>query len=118
MKLSEAIRLGAMLHPQCYGTTREWRGEMIVATCALGGAREAGYKDDFNYSLTPRCPAEPCFSRQCTMPLPNLLAHLNDYHRWTRERIADFMATLEPAPADDSIGEPSSLRPVTVFAPQ
>ena len=43
MKLSEAIRLGAMMHPQAFRKTVvcDEYGK-VVATCALGAARGAG----------------------------------------------------------------------------
>lgn len=103
MKLSEAIRLGAMLHPQCFGSMNRWRdgGDLpsavgddeVIATCALGAAEAAGYPDTFSVSssdmVCPECP-------QWTNGLEQVVAHLNDRHRWTRERIADWVATVEP----------------------
>jgi hypothetical protein len=37
-----------------------------------------------------------------------VIQHLNDSHRWTREQIADFVATIErvePAPSVDAVRE-------------
>ncbi len=95
MKLSEAIRLGAMLHKQGF---HEWRTRdavtsAVVATCALGAAGAAGYFDVHRVpSWTADCPACCMTSSICT-----ILAHINDQHRWTREKIADWVATVEPA---------------------
>lgn len=107
MKLSDAIRLGALLHPQCFGSMTRWRygGELpsavgddeVIGTCALGAAEAAGYGDVF-YSgdadmACPECP-------QWTNGLAQVIAHLNDWHRWSREAIADWVATVEPADPD------------------
>ena len=114
MRLSEAIRLGAMLKPQGY--------EMLIDqgdTCALGAAFDAcglitegfdGFsEEDYEARVFPLFP----LLRQATLPCPacgftpyidgenftDNIAHLNDEHRWTRERIADWVATVEAAQA-------------------
>ena len=111
MKLSEAIRLGAMLRPQGFGRVLDRNGR----TCALGAAYEA-----VGISLTqpgeiPKnwlpmldyapwsipCPA--CGGRQTKADNyrkftfgETVVTHLNDVHKWTREAIADWVATVEP----------------------
>lgn len=110
MKLSEAIRLGALLHPQTFGATRKYaviRNE-IVGTCAIGAAREAGYSREFSWEVTGRCPA--CEHNTTTWALPNLMAHLNDFHRWTRERIADWVETVEPDETTDAQSTTDDVR--------
>ena len=109
MTLSEAIRLGAMLHPQCF----EWlegkdHGGVTVETCALGAAKVAGYPirdlDRWSQAAVITCPA-------CGISwwgglgrcLYGAIEHLNDVHRWTREAIADFVATVEPPEAADAV---------------
>jgi len=111
MKLSEAIRLGAMLRPQ---------GRYCIlgkaGTCALGAALEAaGHLDewkrlhvlgsdkmnefwfkreiwsDFRYSMS----VHPVNSH-VQAPVHDIIVELNDAHLWTRERIADWVATIEP----------------------
>ena len=96
MKLSEAIRLGAMLHPQCFGGYYTTDGEgRVHATCALEAAARAGYRDDRTVLLRPaHCPA--C-GLGWTEALRAVVAHLNDHHMWTREAIADWVATYETA---------------------
>lgn len=134
MKLSEAIRLGAMLRPQAFGSIHGiQRGVSlggvlglsmpdIVTTCALGAAMEAfGCKaipaeeatgevlgtrgrpvkgemtiqspDEWARFLigTYSCPACDTFRGHGTQIIP----HLNDTHRWTRERIASFVEQIE-----------------------
>lgn len=100
MKLSEAIRLGALLHPQCFDTMRTYRyyrdgRRDILGTCALGAAEEAGYhaQRQSDWIVLAQCP-EGC-PLDGPVWLGNVVSHLNDYHRWTRERIADWVATVE-----------------------
>jgi len=105
MRLSEAIRLGAMLHPQRFGsyaTYRDERGRFcssnapiatIAATCALGAASAAGLTtDDAIDSPRFTCPACNWHTQRLA-----LVIHLNDRHRWTRERIADWVESVERA---------------------
>jgi hypothetical protein len=114
MRLSEAIRLGAMLHPQTFGAmcVAKLSGE-IVSTCALGAARSAGLtKSELDRLMGVQswypCPASVghCNSRRLT----TIVVHLNDDHRWTREQIADWVATVEPA--DEPHAQPETLAAV------
>jgi hypothetical protein len=102
MRLSEAIRLGAMLKPQYFG---DFYGPEQT-TCALGAAGDAigtVFIDQEDVAAEwpwtqgdfVRCPGElEC--GECGNVL-NTIPHLNDDHRWTRERIADWVARHEPA---------------------
>ena len=131
MRLSEAIRLGAMMKPQAFGelmTTAEFRTALmgqnirvveITGTCALGAAMDAVgelptasiYEMDYEYdgeSVFPQlahvvgdCPVAGCAYEWPAgagrkKDLDNMIPHLNDEHLWTRERIADWVATVEP----------------------
>lgn len=104
MRLSEAIRLGAAMKPQAFGSLHYNGG-----TCAMGAVCDAlgidyncmklpGEMVDFIESMQ-KCPA--CGKVQVVY---SVITHLNDMHRWTRERIADFVelhegvAALAPAP--------------------
>lgn len=112
MRLSEAMRLGAMLHPQCFGALTDFRG-----TCALGAAvaaancpvvgRAAGTEstrsgdrsdlavqvpNEWGAVLAAVCDCPDCGSSRSGH---RLIAHLNDDHRWTREQIADWVETIE-----------------------
>jgi|KBSSwiStaDraftv2_1062776.scaffolds.fasta_scaffold514580_3 hypothetical protein len=109
MKLSDAIRLGAMIRPKISGYFFK-----DGASCAQGAALEASgtaYDDDVERSfdhglrvrqlwpeacgLYVRCPA--CGGS--LMPLLYVIAHLNNEnstgHGWTREAIADWVETIE-----------------------
>ena len=94
MKLSEAIRLGAMLGPQGFGLSKDREGDGTLcanqaAMVALGLVRIWQHQTAY---LPVGCPA--C---ECKGMLGAVVANcLNDRHRWTREQIADWIATLEP----------------------
>ena len=108
MRLSEAIRLGAMLKPQTTGHYRK-----AGATCALGAAADAaGIKRDMNNKLFLRFPIlsikdwpeppvkiylDPWDDRdgQRRMSLYTVIWRLNDDAELTREQIADYVATIE-----------------------
>jgi hypothetical protein len=85
-----------MLHPQAFGDLSVGFGAG-KRTCALGAAKAAGYDTRgllevamMAHDLT-RCPACHVYAGWVS-----LVVHLNDQHRWTRERIADWVATVEP----------------------
>lgn len=98
MKLSEAIRLGAMMKPQAF---EDYLDE--GNTCAMGAALDAiGQLDsdhcDSEYFplvdvAVTRCPI--CRLRTAAGNVSSTIFHLNDDHKWTRERIADWVATIE-----------------------
>jgi hypothetical protein len=106
VNLSAAIRLGAMLKPQGFNS------HDTHASCALRAAADAVGIDDIlthsgpilNYvELTDRWPY--LFTRvECPpemgggfLELVKAIYLLNDAHHWTRERIADFVETVERA---------------------
>jgi hypothetical protein len=125
VRLSEAIRLGAMLRPQGYDGLRQGG-----KSCALGAALDAcGIAEhddpDFDYhrlrQLFPllnreaHCPA-------CSRPtgwwrrwrgkeydVEDVVVHLNDDHEWKRERIAEWVVTQEGTvfAADPTLSEHS-----------
>ena len=98
MKLSEAILLGSTLSPQAFGSYETSDGRR----CALGAALAAVGEDCFVGNAVARlgwiwplldrpvdCPQCGCSSRQEL--LGATIAHLNDAHGWTRERIAAWV---------------------------
>lgn len=118
MRLSHAIRLGAMLKPQGFGDLRvegELRpGDVLglrseITTCALGAAADAvgglDFADDDNivecwpWLAQPavRCPGCPSWARAHTgtHDLFDVITDLNDEHCWTREQIADWVEGVE-----------------------
>lgn len=103
MRLSEAIKLGAMLRPQAFGTSFDG-----IGTCAWGAADEARGKrvhvDMAHDSDAGSWHKAWSWTRHVMMNCPNCdcrtpcyigIAHLNDAHRWTREAIANEVEKLE-----------------------
>lgn len=93
MKLSDAIRLGAMMKPQCYGSYHKGKG-----SCAIGAALDAVGAEECDEEVL-----WPWLEKLEDCPVCNqadgetIIPHLNDKHRWTREQIADFVQTIEAA---------------------
>ena len=106
MKLSEAIRLGAMIRPQVIG------GYVEHGTCALGAAADAsGIPAAFDtiqnrpcIDYTALADRFPVLHAMVDHPAATLVTdcvesiiwELNDVCHWTREAIADWVATIEP----------------------
>lgn len=110
MRLSEAIRLGSMIHPQGFGRYHSWSHEHgSTVTCALGAAEDAGY---FRYNMpllriAATCPA----SEWCRVhrDVFETIVHLNDDHHWTREAIADWIEAIEIKHSTEIISEEAVL---------
>jgi hypothetical protein len=91
MKYSEAILIGSQFRPQGFGGYGP-------GYCANQGAMKAMNLN--HYSGLPGalveldCPA--CEQRQRDI-LASVVTHLNDDHRWSREKIAEWVARVEPA---------------------
>lgn len=100
---SAAIRDGAKLGPQCLAYYFD-----DGATCAVGAGLTAVFAGDLSpddIEMLDECDLLPLFpylgevrdSLACsecesaTGTLLNTIYHLNDDHRWTRERIADWL---------------------------
>jgi len=91
--LSAAMRKGATMHAQGFNFLEAPRaGDMV--TCALGAAcHGAGVSVQGLYQEFPALsslaihPVTKVASR-----IESLIVSLNDGHRWTRERIADWLA--------------------------
>ena len=117
MTLSEAIRLGSLLHPQGIG------GQRISGTCALMAAADAvGLPDEWECTgspcvdyialrerfpilktqRVPKCPVPGCY--ESTPSLEHAIWRANDKARWTREKIADLVEVYESA----AVAEPET----------
>lgn len=111
-ELADFIRHGAERRPeQAFGDY--YKGN--TASCALGAAYEAMYYLPANAEGTrptrdldwffdcldtvKPCPHEGCRKR---IFLAALLVHLNDDHRWSRESIADWLATTATKPRSET----------------
>lgn len=113
MRLSEAIRAGAKLTPQWFGSMSDG-----VGTCALGGAflvltghlpspgvslangynswRDlAGATEMLLMSTAPPCGCNPFKRYGGGFNVNDSIIHLNDNHRWTREAISEWVETIE-----------------------
>lgn len=135
MRLSEAIRLGSMLKPQTHGYLADVVGvtaygdvlglrTVITATCAMGAAGDAlgllGINGEWKSDTCG--PPEWKWMKQDGVLCPQCgecntaeetIMRLNDDHGWTREQIADWVATIEPECADSAA---RSDEPATVVA--
>jgi hypothetical protein len=125
MRLSEAIRLGAMLKPQGYGLLVGADG-----SCALGAAADAcgqldevrrtyGFSKAYEFlneafpvlSATEDCPGKPHLRGRVT----SIIVYLNDHQRWTREAIADWIETIE-AQSERAVESPVTVAAVDPVA--
>lgn len=110
MKLSEAIRLGAMLSPQGCEELRSFG-----TTCALGAASEAiGIKiregqQGPGKALRERFPIlqqrtyHPTVVGHRRYLVSLIITDLNDEVRWTREQIADWVEMIKSAQSVDAV---------------
>lgn len=100
MKLSEAIRLGAMIFPE---TRSLFINSKTRECCALGAAAQAAGDDQWNQDRViarwpiliieascPMCATNPLMLR-------TRISHLHADHKQSREWIADFVETIERA---------------------
>lgn len=102
MRLSEAMRLGALLRPQGFWS-KQFRASQDT-TCAVEAVAEAMgwvYRDvgpEKYIALWPWLPTTcPVCGRLFDYGSVMIAVCLNDQHQWTRERIADWVATHEPS---------------------
>lgn len=117
MKLSEAIRLGAMLRPQAFGHTYERPHDMSspsdilklnqtpAKTCAIAAALEAVNRLNPMSLYADTRSLFPILTQIVKIPedgyiksevgLLEAIVCLNDLHRWGRQRIADWVEQIE-----------------------
>jgi hypothetical protein len=107
MILSEAIQLGTMMTSQAFRALFRADG-----ACALGAALLAVgvAPEQAGRSVRRRWPWAFAVSVDCpncgrSRLVCEVIVHLNDDHRWTRERIAAWVAGIEPSqPPEDPPG--------------
>jgi len=101
VKLSEAISLGAMLSPQAIGHFTDKNGGRCAWMSAVDAVgREPHVWGRFGEWTWARRPAT-CPVCQGRRRVSDTIIHLNDRHRWSRQRIAEWVAEIEPT-ADTS----------------
>lgn len=112
MRLSEAIRLGAMLGPQVFGQLID--PHITGSSCAVGAAlRASGIIDDANFNrnefpkwlelfpILASISEEPFdnfdwgFYSPCQRTVNTAIIRLNNSYRWKREQIADWVQSVE-----------------------
>ena len=117
VKLSEAIRLGAMLKPQAFGDYWADGGSCAIgAACDAAGVMladihyfESGFEALFRQAC-PACGVTPDDKHTCHAGFCNTVVHLNDTHRWTREQIADWVATIEAQQESPAVEQPALMK--------
>ena len=110
MKIYEAIRIGCKLVPQqCF---KEYYIENITidedgyaetdghtASCALGAAADGIYQDaeDIDFYIAFCLTEAPVDCPDCSKndKLVEMIPHINDAHRWSRERIANWLEAID-----------------------
>lgn len=109
MKLSEAILLGSTLRPQCRFEAFSRRG----GSCAFGAALEAmgTTRDTAITEFWPWLNGKTLVCPACAVTevvgAAIISSHLNDSHGWSRERIAEWVATVEPTESEPQVTEES-----------
>ena len=105
MKLSEAIQEGSKLRPQAFNAYFD-KQNGVLCSCALGAAYEAALlqtaqeKDLFDADLSRLSKLFPelyqnvdyPLEEEITMLLCDAITELNDEAKWSRTRIADWLA--------------------------
>ena len=114
MQLSEAILAGAGLRPQAFGSYFTGTTRSDACSCVIGGIYEVSFPGAAlsHDAVVNRCESlcllyplikskELLYCPECAGEtvkhdnLLNILIHLNDDHRWTREQIAEYVKGLE-----------------------
>lgn len=106
MKLSEAIRAGARMGPQVKFSYVEKASDGRIFSCALGAAGLAAFGPLFkegkmSFALSEKFPVMRqvviCPERGSLCELAVAIVRLNDFYRWSREQIADWVESVERA---------------------
>ena len=115
LRLSEAIRLGAMMLPEVHGPMFGKRDDQICGACAIGTALYAvGTMADrmrwvINSSLSEFSRHWPWTKEYRIHPIDgiklsacHIIVTLFEMHHWTREQIADWVETIEPREVEEA----------------
>lgn len=118
MKLSESIRLGTMMTSQAFRTLFTGDGACAwgAALLAVGAAPErpvrlaALNRWPWAFGVSVNCPSCGRSRLVC-----EVIAHLNDDHLWTREKIGAWVAEIEPEETDLSERSRANSSPATTL---
>jgi hypothetical protein len=110
MSLSEAIRLGTLMTSQAFRVVVTGDGACAwgAALLAVGATPERAVRSaarrrwPWAFAVSVNCPSCGRSRLVC-----ELIAHLNDDHRWTREKIGAWVAEIEPADAQQPQDAPN-----------
>lgn len=117
MRFAEAMRLGAALRPQAFGELFD-----SVGSCAMGAVMEAVgamtpsrllSMDPFKASMDGHASLQQKYPwiyktivkhpiTGIDFPLNHTVVDLNNYYRWNREQIADWVDTVDPTMHSES----------------
>lgn len=114
MKLSEAIRLGSMASEKCSRHIERPDGSRCALGAALFAVGESRRQDIWHLAIARLWPwtmeeleAGPDgFRFFIPIAIRDVIWHLNDTADWSREKIADWVATIEPqepAPTKETV---------------
>jgi hypothetical protein len=99
MSLTDAIRLGAAATRQVRGAFYTGGGDVAIRTCALGAALYAMgrliTRDDLSdvvvYIFPELHTSANCPECRVGDELGDMIVHMNDEHKWTRNQIAAWI---------------------------
>ncbi len=99
MRLSEAIRLGAMMKPQAFRVlvTDDGACALGAALLAVGAVAERNARAVFDRWPWASAVSASCPKCRRSSLVIGVITHLNDNHRWSREQIALWVAAIEPS---------------------
>jgi hypothetical protein len=105
MKASVALRLGATMWPQAFGASKgpdDSKCALNTILCILEVNRlPYSWMFTSGNDATIQCPVGCGFH---LIDIASTVVHLNDNHHCSREQIADWLETIEPAePAEDLV---------------
>lgn len=116
MKLWEAMLKGAKMGPQTFSMFHRFKdnGSCALGAAALGSAFEYGqFRDVFPAVEMQTVSPCPCLRVSNRNNVGDIVIHLNDWHRWSREAIAEWVKTIEdpePVPPKQETPEEEPIK--------
>lgn len=99
-RLSEDLRLGALMKGQAFGEYELANGKTCAVAAICDARGTLSQWDDapirrVEMELDLLAPRVQCPKCQMGNTVGGMVIHLNDFHRMRREEIADWLATVE-----------------------